>query len=463
MNLMLNEIAEAVGGRLSCKKESLRARGVSTDSRTIAKGNLFVALVGETHDGHDHIADVARKGAVAAIVQKDVRVPEGFGVIRVKDTLRALGDLAFFWRRRFPETPMVAVTGSNGKTTTKDLIAHILASKYRVLKTQGNLNNLIGLPLTLLRLTARDEIGVIEMGMNRLGEIDRLAEITGPQAGVITNIARAHLEGLKTLDNIAKAKGELLGHIVPGGLSVLPRASAYYARFQKTAKRRKLKVASFGPAGDYRALGHSVEGLDGLSFRASLAGRKASFTMPVLGDHNVSNALAALAIADFFKVPVAKSRTALRSFRLSGKRMEKEILKVAGGGVDVINDCYNANPDSTLASLSFLKTSAQSRRRIAVLGEMLELGPKSSGLHREVGRAAAKSGVHALFAVGPHASAMVAGARAEKLKNAWAFPTVEETLPRLKSSLQAGDLMLVKGSRGMKMEKVVQGLKGGGA
>ncbi|HSA60526.1 MAG TPA: UDP-N-acetylmuramoyl-tripeptide--D-alanyl-D-alanine ligase [bacterium] len=472
MRLTVGEILNAVGGRLVAGDPDEAATGVSTDSRALQAGDLFVALKGERHDGHQYLADVFAKGAAAAIVQEGAEEPnpDFRNLIEVRDTLTALGDLAHFWRRRFP-IPVVAITGSNGKTTAKDMTAAVLAAAYRVLKTEGNFNNLIGLPLTLFRLRPEHEMAVVEMGMNRLGEIDRLAEIASPSVGVVTTVARAHLEGLGGLANVARAKGELIARLPEGGLAVLNADASgggrFTPEFARAARRRGARAATFGlsPKADYRAIRVKAEGLKGVRFDARVVGKKwgktAAFSLGVPGRHNVSNALAAIAVGDRFDVPVSKMRSALSRFHAGSKRME--IVRLAKG-IDVVNDCYNANPDSTEASLHFLKELGPRRRRVAVLGEMLELGRWAASCHREVGGAAARSGVKLLFAVGPHAEDLVKGARRAGLakSSSFSFGQVEESLPMIRSLLKAKDVVLVKGSRGMKMERVTEDLMGRG-
>lgn len=458
MRLTVGEILDATGGQLVRGSKEAVVTGVSTDSRTVRKGQLFVALRGDKHDGHDHLREVHRKGVPAAIVDRRVKTPTK-NLIRVKDTLRALGDLAYHWRRRFP-IQVVAVTGSNGKTTAKDMIAQVLATRYRVLKTEGNFNNLIGLPLTVFRLRGGEEIAVLEMGMNRPGEIDRLAEIAAPSVGVITNVARAHLEGLGGLAGVAKAKGELLDRLTPGGLAVLNRDDRFFNRLKKRALRHRARVVSFGAGSgsDYRAVEAKTIDLKGLRFTAILRGRRTVFRMPVIGRHNVSNALAALAVGDRFEVPVAKMRGAIGRFRAMSKRMEVVTLP---RGTAVINDCYNANPDSMAASLDFLKEAAGRRRTVAVLGDMLELGSAAAEAHREVGVQAARAGVSLLVAAGPHAKEVVAGARRAGLPPARGFVvnSAEASIPLVRSLVRPGDIVLIKGSRGMKMERVTEGLQ----
>ena len=464
MKLKVSEILKAVGGRLVSGDEDDAATGVSTDSRLLQAGDLFVALTGERHDGHQYLADVFAKGAAAAIVLEgaDEPNPAFKNLIEVSDTLKALGDLARFWRGRF-SIPVVAITGSNGKTTAKDMTASMLAAKYRVLKTEGNFNNLIGLPLTLFRLGPEHEMAVVEMGMNRLGEIARLAEIARPDVGIVTTVARAHLEGLGGLANVARAKGELIARLPEGGVAVLNADSAGGGRFTpgfaKTARSRGARVTTFGLSekADYRGFRVKPDGLKGVRFASRLGGKTVSFAIGVPGRHNVSNALAALAVGDRFGVPVSKMKQALARFHAGSKRME--VVRLAKG-IDVVNDCYNANPDSTEASLYFLKDLGRSRRRVAILGEMIELGRWTASCHREVGGAAAKSGVKLLFAVGLHAEDTVRGARQAGISKStsFSFREVEESLPIIKSLLRPKDVVLVKGSRGMRMERITENL-----
>lgn len=440
--------------------------GVSTDSRTLSPGNLFFALRGEKQDGHRHLPEVFQKGAVAAVVDREGL--SGPCLIQVEDTLRALGDLAHYWRRRF-SLRVVAVTGSNGKTTTKDMTGAILKASYRVHKTEGNFNNLIGLPLTLFRLSEAEppNLAVLEMGMNRPGEIDRLAEIAEPEIGIITNVARAHLGGLGDLQKVARAKAELLNRLPPQGIAVLNADDPSYPLLKKILRSR---LVTFGRKGkEVRLLKSTSLGLQGISFRASLGGRSVSFRMPLVGLQNVSNALAALAVADQLGVPIREMRRALASFQTGSKRMEVIRLKSKGRGIDLVNDTYNANPDSMIAALHSVRevsrTGKKRRRVVAVLGEMLELGDFSRRLHREAGAAAARAGTRLLIAVGDHAGDLVQGAVRAGLsrKSALAFSSLEEALPVLQELLMPGDLVLIKGSRGMRMERVVEALQRGGA
>ena len=464
MKMTVGEIVEATSGKLvvgSTMHHTVHGAtdvvtGISTDSRTIIPGDLFVALHGKNHDGHDHLKEVARKGVAVVVVDQDI--PDAVkNQIRVRDTLKALGDIAHAWRKRFL-IPVIAVTGSNGKTTTKDLIAAVLGCggrRYCVLKTEGNFNNLIGLPQTLFRLNHKIEVAVLEMGMNQSGEIARLAQIAAPIAGVITNVARAHLEGLSTLDHVANAKGELLEGLPRHGQAIL---NADDISFEKLKSKARCPIVSFGshPDADIRLLAIHSQGLDKTSFEVSLNDKRVIFTMSALGRHNVFNALAAIAVGSYLKVPVSEMKKALADFKPVSRRMEIVSLP---GQIDIINDCYNANPDSVIASLEFLKETGGERRRVAILGEMLELGGYALKGHREVGSQAARAGVDLLFAIGKHARDMTRSARSHGVCEVFAFKSVEESLSLILSQIQPGDLVLIKGSRGMKMERITEEIK----
>lgn len=455
--MTVREILKATGGELITGSLDEIITGVSTDSRHLEGGELFLALHGEHHDGHDYLEEVVAKGAAALIVDRPA-MAQAKNLIQVKDTLKALGDLAHAWRNRF-HIPVVAITGSNGKTTTKDLTAAVLGSQWHILKTEGNFNNLIGLPLTLFRLDEKIQAAVLEMGMNHPGEIDRLAEIAGPQVGVITNIARAHLEGMGNLSRVARAKGELLARLPEGGLCVLNKEDAYFMTLKKLAqKKAKRPVKTFGKkTGDYHCLSIKMDALKGTHILAKVRSKKLKLRLNLLGQHNVSNALAAVAVADSLGIPLSHIKKGLESYRPASKRMEVVSLLRK---IDVINDCYNANPDSMIASLDFFKTVSVKRRHVAILGEMFEIGPQAAKYHREIGVKAGQSGVNLLFAVGEHATDMVRGARKNmKAASCFAFDSLEEALPSILLRLLSHDLVLVKGSRGMRMERVTEELK----
>lgn len=449
----MEEVVKATGGRLISGSPKSAVRGVSTDSRTVRRGGLFFALKGANFDGHDYIDTAFRRGAGGVVVSRLVKgcLPgAGHPVIRVSDTLRALGDLASFWRRRF-SIPVIAVTGSNGKTTTKEMIAALLEERYRLLKTEGNFNNLIGLPLTLFRLNERHEMAVLEMGMNAPGEIRRLTGIALPQVGVVTNVGQAHLEGLKTIRGVARAKGELLEGLPRSGVAFLNSGDPSTPFLKKLSRA---DVRTFGQKVRYESLG-----LAGQRFTVKLRRRSYPFFLKLLGEGNVSNALAAIAVADYFRVPSGRIQRALRHLKPKSGRMEPLSFR----SWTVLNDAYNANPDSMHQALQVLRELGRGsgRRLVAILGEMLELGVLASSRHREIGEKAIRSGVDLLIGIGPHAAdlrrgALQAGGPKDRIV---IFRKGLRSFGPIRSLLKKGDLILVKGSHGMKMERLVENLR----
>lgn len=458
MKIKMEEIVQATGGTLVKGLPRDEVTGVSTDSRTIKKGELFVALRGPHFDGHRFVGPAVRRGAAGIMVDRAGRFPAR-DVVRVKDTLRGLGDLAGSWRRRF-DIPVVAVTGSNGKTTTKEMIAAVLSSRLRVLKTEGNLNNQIGLPLTLLKLTSGTDVAVVELGVNVEGEIGRLSEIASPDVGVITNIGRAHLEGLKGIAGVAREKGALLTHLKGqsgGGLAVLNGDDRFGDRL---SRRSRAPVTRFGlgRSNEVRATSVRLDGLAGSFFQVNLDGRPVRFHLVTPGVAGVRNALAAIAVGRHFGIPVSSLRRALKGFRGEGHRMQ--VIRLARS-VDLIDDSYNANPDSMSVALQLLKEAGRRRRGlVAVLGEMLELGKAAPRAHREVGRLAGEAGLRLLFVVGSRAGEIGRGARQAGMaaNRIFLFSNTEQAARSVATFLRRGDLVLVKGSHGVHLERVVEAL-----
>ncbi len=448
MERTLAQVAEAVQGRLI--GADARFGAVSTDTRTLEKGALFVAIVGERHDGNRFVGDAAAKGAAGAMVsvRSDVALPQ----IEVDDTRVALGRMAHAWRASF-RIPVIAVTGSSGKTTVKELIAAILSvgaerSGRSVCVTQGNLNNDIGLPLTLMRLSAEHDAAVVELGANHPGEIDALARIARPTVGVITNAGAAHLEGFGSLDGVANAKGELLDHLPPLGTAVLNADDRYVDAWRARTTAGRVLTFGFTSNADFTVDGEPVLDERGARFRLETPRETIDVTLPLLGRTNVLNALAAAAAA--YAVGCDADDIAAGLARASAVRGRMHVVAGRGGAV-VIDDAYNANPSSARAALDHLATL--SGRRIFVLGDMLELGPSAAELHAEVGEYARQRS-DALVAIGPlarHAAAAY-GSGAETFDDVAA--AVDALLPRLGEDVT----VLVKGSRAMGLERVVAGL-----
>ena len=454
----IENIIEATRGtRIGSRKGAVS--GVSTDSRQVAVGELFVALHGERYDGHDYIAAAAAKGVAAFLVAADrvagTQPPQGAVYVVVPDTLRALGDLAA-WHRNRVDVPLVGITGSNGKTTTKEMLATILAQTGPGLKTSGNLNNLIGVPLMLLRLTQRDRWAVLEMGMSEPGEIDRLAEIARPRVGVITNAFAAHLESMGSVEAVAKAKGELFLRLQTDDWAVY---NADDPRIRRCPTPSGVRRLSFGLHGaEVSAEGIESLGRSGVRFTLRLPGADVPVRMKVFGLHNVSNALAAAASAHALGVEPELIRSGLEEFTPYDRRFNLEEV----GGLVLVDDSYNANPASMAAALVTMRDIREECRAIAVLGDMLELGAGAAAAHREVGLLAAAC-VDRIYVMGEMAEKVASGAVEGGLSadSIVVAQNHEEIIADLRRRAVGGDTILVKGSRGMRMEIVAEAVRHG--
>ncbi len=424
--------------------------GVSTDSRTIAPGVLFVAIRGERFDGHKFVDAAFERGAFAAIVDAAgaTGVASPIPLLVVDDTVKALGALANAYREKF-DLPILGVAGSNGKTTTKEMITAVLARKYRVLGTEGNLNNHIGVPQTLFRLEKKHEVAVVEMGTNHPGELALLCSIARPTMGLITNIGREHLEFFSDVDTVEKEETTLFD-------SLKAKGSTFFVNYDDERVRRHVprgaRAITYGMKRGAKIrgkiVGHSAEHCAVLEVSGGILRKPLRIALGITGDHHARNALAAAAVGLTMRVPATGIASALEQFRPAGKRME--IVTV--GGVTIINDTYNANPDSMLAALETLVASRGDGKCIAVLGDMRELGEKSVEEHRAVGAEVRRLGIEYLLTIGEQARQMHEAFGADggfhyDQKNALA-----EYLAELVSE---GDIVLVKGSRGMRMEDVV--------
>jgi UDP-N-acetylmuramoyl-tripeptide--D-alanyl-D-alanine ligase len=458
LNYHATEIAAMVGGRLI--GPDVPVTGLSYDSRTTQPGDLFFALAGERVDGHQYVAGALATGAAAVADARRLptAVERHWTLIDVPDPLAALGALATRHRERHPAR-VVGVTGSLGKTTTKDLIAAVLGRRYPTLKNRGNLNTEIGVPLTLLELTPEHEVAVIEMAMRGRGQIRELARMAEPEIGVITNIGLSHLELLGSQDAIAEAKAELLEALPPTGTAIL-NADDPYCDFLSTRALRSVRFG-FAPEADVRCEGIARR-TDGAAFRWSAPAfgvDAAAASIPIPGRHNIANALAAIAAGLWLKVSPEEIAAGLERAEISAMRME--IVRSPEGYL-VLNDAYNASsPEAMLAALEVLATQAAGRRQVAVLGSMLELGPASEAAHRQVGEAvAAPGGPDLLVTVGELAASAAAAAREAGMlpEQVIACEDNQEALERLRRRLRPDDVVLVKGSRGMAMEALVRGL-----
>ena len=453
--ITLGQLLQAVDGRLLGEPVSpdTPISLVSTDSRNMEPGALFIPLAGERFDGHTYIDSALEAGAAGCLTARErERYLPGKFYVKVADTQRALRDLAAWYKDRFP-IPFVAVTGSVGKTTAKDMLAAVLGVRYKVLKTEGNFNNNIGLPLTLLRLDHSHQIAVVEMGMDRFGEIDYLAGLVRPDVGVITNIGDAHIERLGSRENIFRAKCELLPHIKKDGLLILNGDDPLLS----TLRGKTPVPAVFcgtGEGMDYRA---QVTGGDGVShIHCSLTTPRMDreVRIPALGEHMVYPALIAAAAAERFGLTPDEIAQGLTQFVPT--RMRMNILRRAKG-ITILDDTYNANPQSMRAAVSVL-ADGPGRKKIAVLGDMLELGPFSPALHYEVGECLGRAGIHCLVAVGEQSRELARGAEAAGVPEVHACDSREEAEALLPQVLEPDSTVLVKASRGMKLEALTQRL-----
>ncbi|MEN8150645.1 MAG: UDP-N-acetylmuramoyl-tripeptide--D-alanyl-D-alanine ligase [Planctomycetota bacterium] len=422
---------------------------MSIDSRKVREGDLFVALVGDRTDGHEHVAEAFRRGAVAALISKDLAGLGGYrdrAVIRVDDTRIALVRLAERYRRELSAV-IVGVTGSNGKTTVKDLVAHLLEPLGRVVKAEKSFNNDIGLPLTLLSMDSETRVGVVEIGTNHPGEIRRLCRIARPDLGVVTNVGQAHLAGLGGILDVAKEKGSLVEALPEHGMAFLNFEDMHC---REMARKARCPVITFGadPSADLWCLRRRRTS-GGISFY--LYG-KMEMRLPVFGLHNAMNALAAIGVALRLGVAPMTIRDRLATFTAPDMRLSRTVV----GGVTLINDAYNANPDSVGAAIEELQAIPAEGRRILVLGDMFELGEHSARLHRRVGVRAARSGIDTIWAIGKHAGNVGDGAISV---DRWTgeihlSPTTAAAIENTPVALAPGDVVLVKGSRGMRLERL---------
>jgi UDP-N-acetylmuramoyl-tripeptide--D-alanyl-D-alanine ligase len=455
MQLSLGEIAAILGS--SCGVPERLARGYSIDSRTIAAGELFFAIRGPRFDGHEFVDQALGCGAVGAVVERGfyARSPEELRpmLIAVDDATQSLQRLARAVRRKWGRR-LIAITGSVGKSTTKEMTAAILAERYSVLKSEGNLNNHYGLPLTLLGLEPAHQVAVTELAMSAAGEIALLARMAEPQVGVVTNVAPVHLQFFDSVEGIAGAKRELLENLPEGSTAVLNFDDERVRGFDEGFKGRVVTYG-FDWGADLKVVGVHAEGNHGSRFQVRGASLDAEFRLPLPGRYNIQNALAAIATASLFDVSPAEAQAALARFRPLPQRGEILTLRE---GIVLISDCYNSNPLAMETMLETLATWPGAGRRIVVAGEMLELGPTSPELHRRVGRKCAECHVDRLLAVQGDARYFIEGALEAGFaeQHCQFFSTPEEAGESCRKLLEPGDVVLVKGSRAVHLEKVTE-------
>jgi UDP-N-acetylmuramoyl-tripeptide--D-alanyl-D-alanine ligase len=452
MNLTLEEINAAVGGTLE-GPGNLKVKGYSIDSRTLKPGELFIAIKGPRFDGHQFVQQAIEKKAAAVVVEQKAAVTPS---IRVTSTIEALQNLARDVRRKWG-MPIIGVTGSAGKTTTKEMVAAVLGKKFTVLRSVGNLNNEFGLPLCLLRVERYQTIGVLEMGMSAKGEIRKLASIAEPNEGVVTNVNPVHLEFFKSVDEIAVAKAELIQGLHDPKVAYLNNDDT---RVRAMSHGFTGKVVTYGvkSAATFGAQRMRDLGLDGTAFTVRHAGKDYEFVLPLLGQHNVANAVAAIAVGATHEVPWDDMREAIGEMK--PEKMRGEVIKFREGFA-VIDDSYNSNPKALSEMIRFIGRVPGFQRKIVVAGEMLELGPEGTELHRDCGREAARAGLALVVAVQGRAKEILDGAREagmdlSRLKYVRDAVQAGDVLAR---TVKKGDLVLIKGSRGVRLEQAINTLR----
>ena len=455
----IGDVAAAVGGRLVGGSPTVEIRGASVDSRHVSPESLYVALRGERVDGHRFVGDAIRAGAGAALVELelDLAAPQ----VVVSDSLRGLGDLAAWWRSRHA-VRVIGITGSTGKTIAKEIVADVLSRDRRTLRSEGNLNSVIGLPMTLLRLDGSQEAAVLEMGMYTTGEIARMVEIARPEVGIVLSVHATHLERAGSLERIAQAKAELPEGLPSDGLALLnaddPRVAA-----MRDLTAARVWTFGLGPAADIRADEITSLGLGGTEFTISAPWATARVRSATPGRHLVPHALAAAAVAEWMDVPFDAVAQALEAGSHAAHRMA---ITSAGSGATIVDDTYNASPVSVAAALRFLAETPvpDGRRRIAVLGDMLELGPEEERLHREIGDLAAAT-ADEIVAVGERGAWIAEGAASAGHSRVHRAEDAEDAAAMLDRAVApgVGDLVLVKGSRGIGLDRTVDLLVEGDA
>ncbi len=440
------DIAAATGGKIISGSEKTLIESVSIDSRKVFNNTLFVALKGENSDGHIYIPKAFENGANAVISEQEIKSDKT--VILVKDSAKALGNLSKWYKKKF-NIKTVAVTGSVGKTTTKDMLAAVMNMQYHTLKTEGNFNNELGLPLTVLKLNRSHEAAVFEMGMSAFGEIDYLADIARPDTAIITNIGMSHIENLGSQEGIFKAKTEICNYFDKDSLLIVNSDDKH---LKKAKQFEDFSVITYGIENfcDYQARDIENLGLDGTKFSVDIYEREYRIHIKTPGVHNVYNALAAIACGVHYNIGPNKIVEGIENFSLTAMRMSVEKM----GTVTVINDCYNSSPDSVKAALKVLST--QNTRKVAVLGDILEMGEFAKDAHSELGKAVCENKIDVLITAGKNAKFIADGAKENGFADCICFDTTDELVSKIPLLIQKNDTVLVKASRGMHFEKVVE-------
>jgi UDP-N-acetylmuramoyl-tripeptide--D-alanyl-D-alanine ligase len=448
----LETLARWTRGDVISGDSAAAVTSVGTDSRTMKAGDIFLALRGEKFDGHSFVQEAARRGALGAVIDRPIEeLPQDFCVLQVEDTLKALQRMAGEYRKSLP-IQVVCITGSNGKTSTKDLASAVLRERFQITRTEGNLNNHIGLPLTMLKLRSSDQIGVFEIGMNHPGEIAPLAALAQPDVAVVTNVGIAHIEYMGSREAIANEKATLVEALPPSGTVVL-NSDDDFSRFIASKTKADAIYCGLSEDANIRATNLSQDFL-GMKFQLHAFGKNVSAQLAVPGVHMVRNALLAVGVGYAFGMSLEEAAAGLSNLQLTKGRLEQKVVR----GIQVLDDTYNANPDSMKAALLTLSQMSTNGRRIAVLGRMGELGAESERGHRSVGQAASDLGLDCVVTVGDEAALIAEEAWRGGVAKVVKVNDQDEAIKALREFVRAGDLILVKGSRSSKMERIVEGL-----
>lgn len=456
MKVSASFVADSVSGQIIQGDSNKIINGVSIDSRTIHEGEVFFAIIGEKFDGHDFIYDAVQKGASVVILERGLVLNGDITVIKVNDTTKALQNLAAAYRLLLKDLKVVAITGSAGKTTTKDMTASLLKMRYNTRKTSGNLNNFYGLPLTLLDFE-KEELAVLEMGMSKTGEISLLADIAKPEIGVITNVGETHLASLGSVLNVARGKMELIEALPEDGTAILNYDNEFVRDMSKAFRGREIIYFGLEPTADVYADNIKISG-EGAEYIVHYQGESAEIQIDRPGIHNIYNSLAATAVALRLGLGWSEIKNGFQEIGYSSLRWDVKHID----GITIINDAYNANPMSMKAALDTV-LEIEKKRLILVMGAMLELGEIEKPAHIELGEYIQEKGADQLFTVGELASLIAKGARQKGMKEIQIniCKNNKEVISMLKNSLKNGDVLLVKGSRSMKMEEITEELSGG--
>ncbi len=447
--LTMKQIEQGTGGRLTAGDGNLTVEKICTDSRKAEKGDLFFALIGDNHDAHKYLPQVMEAGCTCAVVSDAAMCPEGMSAVLVEDTTKALQQLSAWYLNEL-DIKKIAVTGSTGKTSTRDLTWYVCSEKYKAQKNVGNLNNHLGVPLTILSFDEDTEVGILEMGMDKFGEIDLLADIARPDVGIITNIGMSHIENLGSRDGIFQAKMELTNYFDENSVLIAARDDEYLNEERIDGEYRLVTAGCDGKS-DYIISHIDDFGAEGIEFNLEHNGQMQHFKLPVPGRHNAFNGALAVAAGVELGISMEEAARGLAKTQLTDKR-----LTVRGkNGIKIIDDTYNASPDSMKAAIDVLMNT-RGIRSVAVLGDMFELGENSKLQHELVGRYAADKNVDLLIAIGENSSEMARGAKEEGSENVMYFKTKDDFFKEMDSVIEKGDVILIKGSRGMEMDKIVK-------